>query len=119
MGNETSVSLEELYNTCGLSQDLIDASTTSESEKAKIDATKGDPNKLCALYRDLVKEQGRIRSLYMQEVTLVGQEDEQALRRKKDYTPMLYKAMRALAEAGALKDIIMDLREKEKQENQG
>ncbi len=113
--HETSISFAELHNTYGLSQALINASTLSETDNAKIEAVKNDPDKLCDLYRELVKEQCRIRTVYMQEFSLIGLEDEQALRRKKDYTPMLYKAMRALAEAGVLKGIIIDLRRREKQ----
>ncbi|PBP19688.1 putative ubiquitin carboxyl-terminal hydrolase protein [Diplocarpon rosae] len=111
-----AVSLNELSDTCGLSQDLVHTATSAASDLAKIEAVQGDPEKLMGVYQGLVKEQGRLQALCKEEVMVIGQEDAVALRRKKDYTPLVYKAMKALAEAGVLKDIIMDLRQKDNKE---
>ncbi|PBP16855.1 putative ubiquitin carboxyl-terminal hydrolase protein [Diplocarpon rosae] len=108
-----AVSLNELSDTCGLSQDLVHTATSATSDLAKIEAVQGDPEKLMGFYQSLVKEQGRLRALYEEEVMVIGQEDAVAVQRKKDYTPLVYKAMKALAEAGVLKDIIKDLRQKD------
>jgi ubiquitin carboxyl-terminal hydrolase L5 len=44
-------------------------------------------------------------------VSLIGQEEEQAARRREDNTSFIYHAIKALSEAGVLKDIIMDLKQ--------
>ncbi|KAI6709261.1 hypothetical protein JHW43_008208 [Diplocarpon mali] len=110
--SDLAVPIDELNETCGLSQDLVNA-TPATSDLAKIEAVQGDPDKLFEFYRSLVREQGRLQASYKEEYAAVGREDAVALRRKKDYTPLVYKAMKALAEAGVLKDIILDLRQKD------
>jgi ubiquitin carboxyl-terminal hydrolase L5 len=47
----------------------------------------------------------------MDEAASIEQENEQAARRKHDHTPRIYNAMKALAKAGVLKDIVLDIRE--------
>ncbi|KAH6721364.1 hypothetical protein BKA61DRAFT_699881 [Leptodontidium sp. MPI-SDFR-AT-0119] len=108
-----ATTIEDLLNTYNLTQNLVDTATPTESEQARLDAASGDPTRLIELYRELVKEQDRLRSAYMQEVGMIGQEDEQALKKKVDHTSILYKAMQALAEAGVLRDIVNDIREQE------
>ncbi len=108
--SDKSIPLDELNDSFGLPKSMIDDAKPSESEQRRIDDAGADPSKFMILYRDLVSRQRSLRSSYMQEVALVGQEDEQAARRKKDYTPMVYKAIRALAEAGVLRDIVKDIR---------
>jgi ubiquitin carboxyl-terminal hydrolase L5 len=62
------------------------------------------------LYKDLALEQKALRSEYMQELASNVQEDQLAAARKNDRTPVVYMAIKALAEAGVLKDIVRDLR---------
>ncbi|KAH7369914.1 hypothetical protein BKA65DRAFT_487322 [Rhexocercosporidium sp. MPI-PUGE-AT-0058] len=109
--SRTAATIEDLLKTCKLTQDLVDRATPSEFDQAKLDTAGGDPAKIMDLYTDLVKEQDHLRSAYMQEVGMIGQEDEQALKRKVDHTPIIYKAMQALAGAGVLRDIVNDVRE--------
>ena len=109
----TAATIDDLQNICKLTQQLVDASVLSPSELAKVSAAESDPEKLMALYRELVSEQNRLRSVYMQEVSIVAQEDEQAEKKKIDHTYLLYKAMQTLAEAGVLRSIVEDVREQE------
>ena len=109
----TAATIEDLSKICNLTQDLVDSAKPSESEQCKMTAAAGDPAKLMDLYRDLVKEQDRLRSVYMNEVENIGIEDEKILKTKIDHTPTLYKAIQALAEAGVLRDIVDDVREQE------
>ncbi|PVH71847.1 cysteine proteinase [Cadophora sp. DSE1049] len=109
----SAATIEDLQNTCKITQDLVDSSLPSASELTKIVTAGNDPENLMALYRELVKEQNRLRNVYMQEITTVGQEDEQAEKKKIDYTPLLYRAMQTLAEAGVLRGIVEDVREQE------
>lgn len=102
----------DLAIACGLTQDLITAATPDLSELSKVAASDSDPERLSDIYKDLVKEQGRILAAYKEEATIVAEENEVALRRKKDFAPVVYRAMKTLAEAGVLPSIIKDLREK-------
>ena len=86
---DAAATVDDLHNICKLTQELVDASVLSASELAKISAAGSDPEKLMALNRELVSEQNRLRSVYMQEVSIVGQEDEQAEKKKFDHTHLL------------------------------
>ncbi|KAL2072296.1 hypothetical protein VTL71DRAFT_11639 [Oculimacula yallundae] len=109
----TAATVDDLLKTCKLTQDMVDNITPSISERAKMDSAQGDPTKLKDLYCELVREQDNLKNVYMQEATMIGQEDEQVLQKKIDHTPMLYRAIQALAEAGVLRDIVDDVREQE------
>ncbi|KAI9052522.1 hypothetical protein LZ554_003866 [Drepanopeziza brunnea f. sp. 'monogermtubi'] len=106
--------LSELTTTCGLTQEFVTASASSHSELADIEAAKSEPGTLFGIYQDLAEKQSRFLAAYREEAMVVVQEDAIALRRKKDFTPVMYKAMKALADAGVLPSIIKDLRDKDK-----
>ncbi|EKD15117.1 uncharacterized protein L3040_003681 [Drepanopeziza brunnea f. sp. 'multigermtubi'] len=106
--------LSELSTTCGLTQEFVTASAPSNSELADIEAAKSEPRTLFGIYQGLAEKQSRSLAAYQEEAMVVVQEDAIALRRKKDFTPVMYKAMKALADAGVLPSIIKDLRDKGK-----
>ncbi|KAH7395722.1 ubiquitin carboxyl-terminal hydrolase [Cadophora sp. MPI-SDFR-AT-0126] len=110
---DTAHTVDDLHNIYKLTQELVDSSPPAASELAKISMAGTDPEKLMALYRELVNEQNRLRSVYTQEVSIVGQEDEQAEKKKIDHTHLLYRAMQTLAEAGVLRGIVEDVRGQE------
>ncbi len=65
-----------------------------------------DPGRLLGLYRILVEEQKGLKDDYLREVGMVGMEDEQAEKKKEDHSPVVYNALKILAEAGVLRDIV-------------
>lgn len=107
---DLSIPINELESSFGLSIDRINNVNLPESARKKIEEATSEPEMLMNLYKDLVLEQNALRSEYMQEIASIAQEDEQAARRKEDHTPIVYTAIKALAEAGVLKDIVRDLR---------
>jgi len=107
---DLSMPIDELESSFDLSADQINNVNLSEAARKKIYEAASDPEMLINLYKDLVLEQKPLRSEYMQEVASIAQEDEQAARRKEDHTPVVYMAIKALAEAGVLKDIVRDMR---------
>lgn len=111
----TATTIEYLIETCKLTQTLVDNAIPSVSERANMDAiaAEGKPTTLMDMYRDLLKEQARLLGSYLQEISNVSLEDEQALKKKADNAPILYKAMQALAEAGVLRDIVDDVRKQD------
>ena len=56
-----------------------------------------------------MSEQAQLQAAYMDEAATIRNENEQATRRKVDYTPVIYNSVRELAEHGVLKEIVRDL----------
>jgi ubiquitin carboxyl-terminal hydrolase L5 len=108
--SDQPLSIDELMSFFDISTDQIQIAKPLESARKKVEEATSNPEKLLELYKNLVLEQKALRSEYVQEVTLNAQEDQQAAARKQDHTPVVYMAIKALAEAGALKDIVKDLR---------
>jgi ubiquitin carboxyl-terminal hydrolase L5 len=108
---ETSCSLDELQESFSLTRDLIDKANPPESAILRLKEAGSDPRMMIHLHQGLVKEQKSLRDSYMHEVSLIGQADEQAARRREDHTPLIYHAIKALSEAGVLKDIIKDIKQ--------
>jgi len=93
----------------GLSSDLIEGVQLSQLARKRIDRAGTDPNMLLELHGDLMKNGEQLRSTYMEEIALVGEENEQAARRKHDFTPMIYTSIKTLAEKNMLKEIMQDV----------
>ncbi|ESZ90661.1 hypothetical protein SBOR_8961 [Sclerotinia borealis F-4128] len=68
-----------------------------------------DTSALLQLYQQWVAEQRALRIAYMEELSSVNDENEQAARRKKDHTPIVYRTLRSLAEKGVLKEIMEEV----------
>ena len=108
--SDLPMTMDEIKGLFDISADQINNAHASESARQRSEAASSDPEKLLNLYKDLILEQKAFRSEYMQEVGSIAQEDELAATRKQDHTPLVYMAIKALAEAGVLKDIVLDLR---------
>jgi ubiquitin carboxyl-terminal hydrolase L5 len=108
--SDLSMSMDELAGSFHISTDQIEKADPPKSAGKRVEEAASDPEKLLGLYKDLVLEQKALGSEYMQELTCVTQEDELAATRKQDHTPVIYMAIKALAEAGVLKDIVKDSR---------
>jgi ubiquitin carboxyl-terminal hydrolase L5 len=110
MDADESISVTDLNESLGLPQDLINNATPSVSAIRRLEEVANDPGMLMSYRKTLMGEQSKLRAAYLQEVAEISQEDEQAERRKHDYTPTVYNSIKSLAEAGVLKDIVMDTR---------
>ncbi|KAH8791490.1 hypothetical protein BGZ57DRAFT_784675 [Hyaloscypha finlandica] len=108
--SDLSMSMDELMGSFNISADQINNANPPESAREKAEKATSDPEKLLILYKDLVSEQKALRSEHAQEVASLAQEDDLAATRKQDHAPVVYMAIKALAEAGVLRDIVMDLR---------
>jgi ubiquitin carboxyl-terminal hydrolase L5 len=108
--SDQPISTDELMACFNISTDQIQRAQPPEPAKMKVEEAISNPGRLLELYKDLVLEQKALRSEYMQELASNVQEDQLAAARKEDRTPVVYMAIKALAEAGVLKDIVRDLR---------
>ena len=108
--SDQPISTDELMACFNISTDQIRRAQPPEPAKMKVEEAISNPGRLLELYKDLVLEQKALRSEYMQELASNVQEDQLAAARKEDHTPVVYMAIKALAEAGVLKDIVRDLR---------
>ena len=110
LGADESMTLElEPSVNFGLTQDIIDKSSISEAAR-QLNLDCLSPSDLLAMRRKWIKDQTKHQVEFMEEAALIGQQDEQAERRKHDYTPVIYDSVKKLAEAGVLKDIIQEVR---------
>jgi ubiquitin carboxyl-terminal hydrolase L5 len=108
--SELSMSMDELTGSFDISADQINNANPPESARERVEEATSDPEKLLLLYKDLVSEQKALRSEYAQELISIAQEDDLAATRKQDHAPVVYMTIKALAEAGVLRDIVLDLR---------
>ena len=109
-GGDGSPKPNELCESFGLSQELIDKAKPPASTLERIQLASMDPSSLMKLHEELLKDQAALRSSYMEEAASIGQEDEQAAKRKHDNSPHIYNSMKALAETGVLKGIVQEIR---------
>jgi ubiquitin carboxyl-terminal hydrolase L5 len=101
----------EANDSFALSTELITTSSVSDSVQRKLKAAATDPSTLLDLRRRLVAEQSQLQRSYVEEIALIEQENEQAARRKVDYTLIIYSSIKLLADQGVLKEIVRDLRD--------
>ncbi|KAG0647183.1 Ubiquitin carboxyl-terminal hydrolase isozyme L5 [Hyphodiscus hymeniophilus] len=100
-------------NECfGLSKELLANSYVSDSVQRRLKAAIDDPTMLIDMRIALLSEQIQLQKSYLEEIASIGMEDEQAARRKIDYTPIIYNSVKELAERGVLKEIVKDLIDK-------
>ena len=92
-----------------LSKELLINSYVSDSVQQKLQSVIDDPMMLMDMRRGLVTEQIQLQRSYIDEVAQIGMENEQAAKRKVDYTSIIYKSIKVLAEQGVLKGIVKDL----------
>ena len=95
----------------GISQHLIDTCMPSPELTERIENSKSDATAAINLYQELIRDQLELQRYYWDELALIGQEDEQANRRKQDYTSLIYNTIKALSEKGMLKDIVDEVNE--------
>lgn len=69
-----------------------------------------DTSALLRLYQKWVAEQKALRDAYMEELSSINNENEQAARRKKDHTPIVYRTLKSLADKGLLREIMEQVR---------
>lgn len=100
----------ELREFLGLSQEFIDKANPSASALERLQLASMEPSSLIKLHEELLRDQTALRGKYMVEEVSIGQENEQAAKRKQDHSPRIHSSMKALAEAGVMKEIVQDIR---------
>ena len=99
----------ETNESFALSKELLDNTYIPDSVQRKLRAATDDPTMLIDMRRQLLGEQVDLQTAFMDEVTAIAMENEQAAQRKIDYTPIIYNSIKELAVQGVLKDIVKDL----------
>lgn len=77
--------------------------------RERLEAAGGDPSILFELHGEWTEDMRALQTSFMEEVALIGHENEQATRWKKDNTPVIYKAIKALTEEGLLQQVVHDV----------
>lgn len=90
----------------GLTSCILECSTIPQSAEQAIANSGTDSSALMTLYKEWAQKQRRLKTEFLSEIASIGQEDEQAARRKEDLTPIIYKSIKALAEKGLLKELV-------------
>lgn len=85
--------------------------------KARIEKWRNDPTFLLQIQTELVDDQARLRNQYMEEVALVSQQTEMAEMKKRDFTPLVYQAMKTLNDKGVLREIMEAVEDAQQQKN--
>ncbi|KAH8819597.1 hypothetical protein F5884DRAFT_761145 [Xylogone sp. PMI_703] len=98
----------------GLPQELIDSSEIPSKALERIKLAEKDASGLLDLLTTLLSDRDHLLRSHIDEVNLIQQQNEQAERRKRDYTWLLFKALKTLADKGVLDGIIKEVQEIEK-----
>lgn len=85
--------------------------------EARIEKWRNDPTFLLQIQTELVDDQARLRNQYMEEVALVSQQTEMAEMKKRDFTPLVYQAMKTLNDKGVLREIMEAVEDAQQQKN--
>jgi ubiquitin carboxyl-terminal hydrolase L5 len=93
----------------GLSSDIFEETKISEAAQQSIEYAGDDPSALMSLRSKWALDQKELKMKFMDEAALIGQENDQAARRKHDYTSIIYNSIKILAEHGVLKEIAHDI----------
>jgi len=94
----------------GIIQDIINNAAFPASEQQRLNEAGADLQKLLDLRQELIQTQNRLQFSFMDEVASISHENEEAERRKHDYTPIIYNSIKTLAEEGLLQEIVQDVR---------
>jgi ubiquitin carboxyl-terminal hydrolase L5 len=87
-------------------QTLLDSTKLSKSFTDKLHDQTSTIEALFPMREELMDHQKKIRADLIDEIAAVEQDNERALSRRHDYTPMLYTWIRFLAENGDLEDLL-------------
>lgn len=96
--------------TYGLTDAIFDSSTIPASALDAISSAGENGIVLLELYKQWAMEQRQLRGAFMEELRLVVFENEQAARRKHDYTPAIYDTIKDLAERGVLQGLVEEVK---------
>jgi ubiquitin carboxyl-terminal hydrolase L5 len=99
-------------NPFGVSQELLQNSSLSEVARQRLQEAGTNVSVLINLYQEWARDQIQLQVSYMDEVALIGQENEQARRRKHDYTSIIYNSLKTLSKQGILKEIVNEVCDK-------
>ncbi|KAL3426182.1 ubiquitin carboxyl-terminal family 1 [Phlyctema vagabunda] len=95
----------------GITKDILSAACIPQPIQAQITDVETDPGRLLDLYKELKRNQGQLQQSYVQEVALIGQDEDHAPTGTADLASMIHASIEALAEANVLEEIMQDLQE--------
>ncbi|TGO51329.1 hypothetical protein BCON_0163g00100 [Botryotinia convoluta] len=90
----------------GVTDKLLHDTALPESTCNILERESTNASALLRLQQQWVSDQKALRIAYREELALINDENEQAARRKKDRTPIVYRTLKSLADKGILKEII-------------
>lgn len=88
-----------------LTQELLDSVPLLIPIMDKLEESTNTIESLFQMRQELIAAQSTLRTAMIDEMTAIDQDNERALTRRHDYTPMIHKWLRFLAENGALKGL--------------
>ncbi|KAM0307136.1 hypothetical protein ACHAO8_010594 [Botrytis cinerea] len=90
----------------GVTEKLLHDTPLPKSTYIILERESTNASALLRLQQQWVSDQKALRIAYKEELASINDENEQAARRKKDHTPIVYRALRSLADKGILKEVI-------------
>ncbi|KAF5876532.1 putative ubiquitin carboxyl-terminal hydrolase protein [Botrytis fragariae] len=90
----------------GVTDKLLHDTALPESTCNILERESTNASALLGLQQQWASDQKALRIAYREELALIDDENEQAARRKKDHTPIVYRTLKSLADKGILKEII-------------
>lgn len=109
--SDVSPTVSELVESFGVANDLVEKAELPISTQEELERIGNDPHQLLELRLMLIHDHAGLCRSYIEEAALIGQENDQAAKRKEDHTPAVYSAIKKIAEARVLKGIVVDVRE--------
>jgi ubiquitin carboxyl-terminal hydrolase L5 len=88
-----------------LSQELVDSAPRLRAITEKLEVSTTTAEGLFQMRQELIDAQSALRAAMIEEMTAIEQDNERALARRHDYTPMIHTWLRFLAQNGALEDL--------------
>ncbi|KAH8661355.1 hypothetical protein BGZ60DRAFT_530311 [Tricladium varicosporioides] len=109
-GSEILANIEELCQSFGggISHAMCEGAICTQSSNNELQAAWLNPDLLFKYRQALIDDHKALRGSWMNEKVLIEQENNEAERRKQDHSPIVFQALKTMAEAGLLKEMVLD-----------
>ncbi|KAH6677532.1 ubiquitin carboxyl-terminal hydrolase [Halenospora varia] len=113
--SEISTDIDELCQLFGgIAHATFEDATPPQLATEELQAAGLDPDLLFKQRQNLIDDHKALRGSWMNEKLLIEQENDEAERREHDHSPTVFQALKTIAEAGLLKEMVLDAKKNSK-----
>lgn len=113
--SEISTDIDELCQLFGgIAHATFEDATPPQLATEELQAAGLDPDLLFKQRQNLIDNHKALRGSWMNEKLLIEQENDEAERREHDHSPTVFQALKTIAEAGLLKEMVLDAKKNSK-----